>query len=154
MIPMSTYAKLWVDPDGKVVNPSHFSGMISALLYVTASKPAIMFPTHLCVGNQASPKESLITVVKTIFLYLIKTPNLCPQYPKDSCFDLIGYTDSNYVGCTLDRKITLGCYQMLGGRLISCLCKKQTLMDRQTTEAKYVADGRCYAQVLWIQNQL
>lgn len=75
---MSTYAKLWVDPDGKVVNPSHFSGMISALLYVTASKPAIMFPTHLCVGNQASPKESLITVVKTIFLYLIKTPNLCP----------------------------------------------------------------------------
>ncbi|GJZ71882.1 hypothetical protein Tco_0635733, partial [Tanacetum coccineum] len=39
-------------------------------------------------------------------------------------------------------------------RLISCQCKKQTVVANSTIEAEYVAASSCCGQVLWIQNQL
>ncbi|GKE55017.1 putative ribonuclease H-like domain-containing protein, partial [Tanacetum coccineum] len=74
-------------------------------------------------------------------------------YPKDSPFDLVAYTDSDYAGASLDRKSTTGGCQFLGRRLISW-CKKQTVVANSTTEAEYVAASSCCSQVLWIQNQL
>ncbi|GJR91194.1 putative ribonuclease H-like domain-containing protein [Tanacetum coccineum] len=81
-------------------------------------------------------------------------PKLGLWYPKDSPFDLVAYTDSDYVGASLDRKSTTGGCQFLGCRLISWQCKKQTVVTNSTTEAKYVAALSCCGQVLWIQNQL
>ncbi|GKB08567.1 hypothetical protein Tco_0836879 [Tanacetum coccineum] len=75
-------------------------------------------------------------------------------YPKDSPFDLVAYTDSDYAGASLDRKSTTGGCQFLGCRLISWQCKKQTVVANSTTEAEYVAASSCCGQVLWIQNQL
>nr|GEV85367.1 hypothetical protein [Tanacetum cinerariifolium] len=57
----------------------------------------------------------------------------------DSPFELVAYTDSDYVGASLDRKSTTGGCQFLGRRLISWQCKKQTVVATSTTEAKYVA---------------
>nr|GEW58485.1 putative ribonuclease H-like domain-containing protein [Tanacetum cinerariifolium] len=76
------------------------------------------------------------------------------DYPKDSSFELVTYTDSDYVGVSLDRKSTTGGCQFLGSRLISWPCKKQTMVATSTTEAEYVAAASCYGQVLWIQNQM
>ncbi|GKA66840.1 hypothetical protein Tco_0766648 [Tanacetum coccineum] len=72
----------------------------------------------------------------------------------DSPFELVAYTDSDYVGATQDRKSTTGGCQFLGNRLISWQCKKQTMVATSTTEAEYVAAASCCGQVLWIQNQL
>ncbi|GKD87604.1 hypothetical protein Tco_1358758, partial [Tanacetum coccineum] len=68
-------------------------------------------------------------------------------------FDLVAYTDSDYVGASLDRKSTTGGCQFLGCRLISWQCKKQIVVANSITEAEYVAASSCYGQVLWIQNQ-
>nr|GEU87885.1 hypothetical protein [Tanacetum cinerariifolium] len=74
--------------------------------------------------------------------------------PKDSPYDLVAYTDSDYAGASLDKKsITEGC-QFLRCKLISCQCKKQSVVATSSTEAEYVAAASCCAQVLWIQNQL
>ncbi|GJY15739.1 hypothetical protein Tco_0386161 [Tanacetum coccineum] len=75
-------------------------------------------------------------------------------YPKDSPFDLVAYTDSDYAGASLDRKSTTGGCQFLGCRLISWQCKKQTVVANSTIEAEYVAASSCCGQVFWIQNQL
>ncbi|GKC88166.1 hypothetical protein Tco_1148815, partial [Tanacetum coccineum] len=75
-------------------------------------------------------------------------------YPKDSPFDLMAYTDSDYAGASLDRKFIIGGCQFLGCRLISWQCKKQTMVANSTTEAEYIAASNCCGQVLWIQNQL
>ncbi|GJX94006.1 putative reverse transcriptase, RNA-dependent DNA polymerase [Tanacetum coccineum] len=53
------------------------------------------------------------------------------------------YTDSDYVGASLDRKSTTGGCQFLRSRLISCQCKKQTIVANSTTEAEYVAAASC-----------
>nr|GEV62002.1 hypothetical protein [Tanacetum cinerariifolium] len=92
--------------------------------------------------------------VKRILRYLRGRPHLGLWYPKDSPFDLVTYSDSDYAGASLDRKSTTRGCQFLGCRLISWQCKKQTVMATSSTEAKYVAAASSYAQVLWIQNQL
>nr|GEY46761.1 ribonuclease H-like domain, reverse transcriptase, RNA-dependent DNA polymerase [Tanacetum cinerariifolium] len=91
--------------------------------------------------------------VKSIFRYLKGKPHLGLWYPKDSPFNLVAYSDSNYDGVILDGKSTTGGYQFLGCRLISWQCKKHTVAT-SSTEVEYVAAASCCAQVLWIQNQL
>nr|GEW10985.1 putative ribonuclease H-like domain-containing protein [Tanacetum cinerariifolium] len=89
-----------------------------------------------------------------IFRYLKGHPKLGLWYPKESPFDFVAYSDSDYGGATQYRKSTTGGYQFLGRRLISWQCKKQTIMATSTTEAEYVTAASCCGQVLWIQNQL
>nr|GEX40511.1 hypothetical protein [Tanacetum cinerariifolium] len=81
-------------------------------------------------------------------------PHLGLWYPKDLPFNLVAYSDSDYVGASLDRKSTTGGCQFLGYRLISWQCKKQTVFVTSSTEAEYVATASCCAQVLWMKNQL
>nr|GEW63143.1 putative ribonuclease H-like domain-containing protein [Tanacetum cinerariifolium] len=77
--------------------------------------------------------------VKRIFRYLKGKPHLGLWYPKDSPFDLVAYSDSDYAGASLDKKSTTGGCQFLGCRLISWQCKKQTVVATSSTEAEYVA---------------
>ncbi|KAL4573803.1 hypothetical protein LXL04_020621 [Taraxacum kok-saghyz] len=152
--PMSTSNKVSADPIGTSVNPSNYRGMIGSLLYLTASRPDIMFATSMCARYQADPKESHLAALKRIFRYLKGTPALRIWYPHDSPFDLIGYTDADHAGCPIDRKSTSGGCLFLGHRLIRWYSKKQVSVAISSTEAEYIATGRCCAQILWIQNQL
>nr|GEU51398.1 putative ribonuclease H-like domain-containing protein [Tanacetum cinerariifolium] len=117
-------------------------------------KPDIMFAVCACARHQVTPKECHLHAVKRIFRYLKCHPKLGLWYPKESPFDLVAYSDSDYGGATQDRKSTTGGYQFLGRRLISWQCKKQTIMDTSTNEAEYVAAASGCGQVLWIQNQM
>ncbi|GJX94742.1 hypothetical protein Tco_0349328 [Tanacetum coccineum] len=64
----------------------------------------------------------------------------------DSPFDLVAYTDSDYIGASLDRKSTIGGYQFLGCWLISWQCKKQTVVANSITKAEYIAASNCCGQ--------
>nr|GFB83962.1 uncharacterized mitochondrial protein AtMg00810-like [Tanacetum cinerariifolium] len=77
--------------------------------------------------------------VKRIFRYFKGKPHLGLWYPKDSPFNLVAYSDSDYAGASLDRKSTTGGCQFLGSRLISWQCKKQTVVATSSTEVVYVA---------------
>ncbi|GJW47135.1 putative ribonuclease H-like domain-containing protein, partial [Tanacetum coccineum] len=152
--PMETQKPLLKDEDGEEVDVHLYRSMIGSLMYLTSSRPDIMFAVCACARYQVNPKVSHLHAVKRIFRYLKGQPKLGLWYPKDSPFDLVAYTDSDYAGASLDRKSTIGGCQFLGCRLISWQCKKQTMAANSTTEAEYVAASSCYGQVLWIQNQL
>nr|GFC50725.1 putative reverse transcriptase, RNA-dependent DNA polymerase [Tanacetum cinerariifolium] len=128
--------------------------MIGSLMYLAASRPDMMFAVCACARHQVTPKECHLHVVKRIFRYLKGHPKLGLWYPKDSPFDLVAYSDSDYDGASQDRKSTSRGCQFLGRTLISRQCKKQTIVAMSTTEAEYVAAASCCGQVLWIQNQL
>nr|GEV27394.1 hypothetical protein [Tanacetum cinerariifolium] len=70
-------------------------------------------------------------------------------YPKDSPFNLVAYSNSDYTGASLDKKSTTWGCQFLGCRLISWQCKKQTVIATSSTEAEYVAAASCCAQGCW-----
>ncbi|GJX32444.1 putative ribonuclease H-like domain-containing protein [Tanacetum coccineum] len=152
--PMETQKLLLKDEDGEEVDVYLYRSMIGSLMYLTSSRPDIMFVVCACARYQVNPKISHLHAVKRIFRYLKGQPKLGLWYPKDSPFDLVAYTDSDYAGASLDRKSTTGGCQFLGSRLISWQCKKQTVVANSTTEAEYVAASSCCGQVLWIQNQL
>ncbi|KAJ9561429.1 hypothetical protein OSB04_006589 [Centaurea solstitialis] len=151
--PMAPPLKLDKDSNGKPVDVTLYRRMIDSLLYLTASHPDIMYATCLCARYQADLKEPHMKVVKRIFRYLKGTPNLGLWYPRDSGFDLTAFSDSDFAGCKLDRKSTTGGCQLLG-ELVSWTSKKQNSVSTSTAEAEYVAVGSCYAQVLWMRNQL
>nr|GEX18943.1 uncharacterized mitochondrial protein AtMg00810-like [Tanacetum cinerariifolium] len=142
------------DETGKDVDLHHYRSLIGSLMYLTASRPDIMFVVCACARNQVTPKECHLHAVKRIFRYLKGNPKLGIWYPKESPFDLVAYSDSDYGGATQDRKLTTRRCQFLGRSLISWECKKQTIVATSTTEAEYVAAASCCRQVLWIQNQL
>ena len=152
--PMATATKLDPDDPGKSVDITSYRGMIGSLLYLTVSRPDIMFSTYLCARFQANPKESHLIAVKCIFKYLKGTPNLGIWYPKGTGPDLNGYTDSDFAGCKIDWKSTSGSCQFLGRRLVSWYCKKQHSVSTSTAEAEYIVARSCCAQILWIRNQL
>nr|GEX68543.1 putative ribonuclease H-like domain-containing protein [Tanacetum cinerariifolium] len=125
--PIDTDKPLLKDLDGEDVDVHTYRSMIGSLMYLTSSRPDIMF-----AGK----------------------PHLGLWYPKDSHFDLVAYSDSDYAGASLDRKSTTRGCQFLGYRLISWQCKKQTVVATSSTEAEYVAAASGCAQVSWIHNQL
>ncbi|GJY38246.1 putative ribonuclease H-like domain-containing protein [Tanacetum coccineum] len=152
--PMETSKPLLKDAEAEDVDVHLYRSMIGSLMYLTASRPDIMFVVCACARFQVTPKVSHLHAVKRIFRYLKGQPKLGLWYPKDSPFDLEAYTDSDYAGASLDRKSTTGGCQFLRRRLISWQCKKQTIVANSTTEAEYVAAASCCGQVLWIQNQM
>jgi len=66
----------------------------------------------------------------------------------------VGYSDSDFAGCKLDRKSTSGTCHLLGSSLISRHRKKQGCITLSTAEAEYIVAGSCCAQILWIKQQL
>ncbi|GJW48070.1 retrovirus-related pol polyprotein from transposon TNT 1-94 [Tanacetum coccineum] len=114
------------DGPGKDVDLHLYRSMIGSLMYLTASRPDIMFVVCVCARHQVTPKECHLHAVKRIF--------------------------SDYDGDNQDRKSTTGGCQFLGRRLISWQCKKQTIVATSTTEAEYVAAASGCGQVLWIQS--
>nr|GEX37180.1 uncharacterized mitochondrial protein AtMg00810-like [Tanacetum cinerariifolium] len=152
--PMKTQKPLLKDEDEEEVDVHIYRSMIGSLMYLTFSGPDIMFAVCACARYQVNLKVSHIYAVNRIFRYFKCQPKLGLWYPKDSSFDLMAYTDSDYARASLDIKSTTKGYQFLWCRLISWQCKKQTVIANSTTEAEYVAASSCCGQVLWIQNQL
>ncbi|GJT01088.1 putative ribonuclease H-like domain-containing protein [Tanacetum coccineum] len=126
--PMETNKALTKDKDGEDVDVHLYRSMIGSLMYLTSSRPDIMFSVCACLRFQVQPKVSHLNAVKMIFRYLKGRPKLGLWYPKDSPFILEAFLDSDYAGASLDRKSTTG--------------------------AEYIVASQCCGQVLWIQNQL
>ncbi|GJR15190.1 putative ribonuclease H-like domain-containing protein [Tanacetum coccineum] len=116
--PMETQKPLLKDEDGKEVDVHMYRSMIGLLMYLTSSRPDIM--------------------------YLKGQPKLGLWYPKDSPFDLVAYTDSDYVRASLDRKSTIGDCQFLGSKLILRQYKKQAVVKYVNGEVELQAlvDGK------------
>ncbi|XVF14503.1 hypothetical protein REPUB_Repub09cG0066100 [Reevesia pubescens] len=109
--PMSTSTKLDKDEGGKDINSKLFRSMIGSLLYLTASKPDIMFSVCLCAHFQPCPKESHLLAIKRMLRYLKDTPNLRLWYPRGSIIALHAYSNANFGGYKIDRNITFGICQ-------------------------------------------
>ncbi|WVZ88670.1 hypothetical protein U9M48_035162 [Paspalum notatum var. saurae] len=152
--PMATNIKLDPDESGIKVDQTLYRSMIGSLLYLCASRPDIMFSVCLYARFQADPKESHLTAVKRILRYLKHTPSIGLWYPKGVSFELLGYTDSDFAGCRVERKSTSGGCYLLGCSLVSWSSKKQNCVSLSTAEAEYIAAGSSCAQLLYMKQTL
>ncbi|GKC38019.1 retrovirus-related pol polyprotein from transposon TNT 1-94 [Tanacetum coccineum] len=106
--PMSSDTKLTKDEECESVDSTKYRGMIGSLLYLTASRPDIMFSVCLCARFQEAPKTSHLEAVKRIFRYIKGTTHLGLWYPKGTGIETVVYADSDHAGDYVDRKSTSG----------------------------------------------
>nr|GEU36419.1 ribonuclease H-like domain-containing protein [Tanacetum cinerariifolium] len=152
--PIVEQAKLKLDLVGKPVDHTDYRSMIGSLMYVTSSRPDIMFATCMCARYQKNPNEHHVSTVKRIVRYLKGAINLGLWYSKDSGFDLTAYSNADHAGCHLDRKSASGSVQFLGDKLLCWSSKKQNCVYISIAESEYVVVSSFYAQVLWMRTQL
>ncbi|XP_073526294.1 uncharacterized protein [Phyllobates terribilis] len=148
---VSTCTKLDANLNGPKANETLYRGMVGSLMYLTASRPDIVFVVSLYARFQSDPRESHITIIKCILRYLKGTGNICLWYPKNCDFTLVGYTDADYPGYLVDRKSTSGMAQFLGPCLVSWGSRKQNSVVVSTTEVEYITAVSCCAQLLWLK---
>ncbi|GJR36317.1 putative ribonuclease H-like domain-containing protein [Tanacetum coccineum] len=127
--PMEPNKALVKDEEADSVDVHLYRSMIGSLIYLTASRPDIMFAVSTFARFQVTPKMSHLHSVKKIFRYLKGQPKL---------------------GLWKSTTEVINSLQ----ELISWQCKKQTIIANLTTEAEYVAAINYCGQVLWIQNQM
>nr|GEW41358.1 hypothetical protein [Tanacetum cinerariifolium] len=126
--PIDTEKPLLKDSDSEDVDVHIYTLMIGSLMYLTSSRPDIM--------------------------YLKGKPHLGLGYPKDSPFNLVAYYDSDFARASLDGMSTTRVCQFLGCKLISWQCRKQTVVAISSIEAKYVAAASCCAQPVKVKEVL
>ncbi|GJX46911.1 hypothetical protein Tco_0272101, partial [Tanacetum coccineum] len=125
--PMVKENKLDEDLQGTPVNATLYCGMIRSLMYLTSSRPDLIYVVCLCARY---------------------------QYLKDTGMSLTSYADADHTRFQDTRRSTSGSAQFLGDKLVSWFSKKQKITVISSTEAEYIALSRCCAQILWMHSQL
>nr|GEU79119.1 hypothetical protein [Tanacetum cinerariifolium] len=152
--PMMDRLTLDEDPLGIPVDQTRFRRMVGSLMYLTASRPDLVFSVCMCARYQASPTKKHLEALKWVFRYLKGTINWGLWYSKDTAMALMAYADADHAGCQDTRRSTSGSAQFLGDKLVSWSSKKQKSTAISTTEAEYIAMSGCCAQILWMRSQL
>nr|GEW80477.1 integrase, catalytic region, zinc finger, CCHC-type, peptidase aspartic, catalytic [Tanacetum cinerariifolium] len=137
--PMVDRLKLNEDPLGIPVDQTRFRSMASSLMYLTASRPDLVFVVCMYARYQASPTKKHLEALKRVFRYLKGTINWGLWYPKDTAMELTAYADADHTGCQDTRRSTSRSAQFLGDKLVSCSSKKQKSTAISTTDAEYIA---------------
>ncbi|XP_020239388.1 uncharacterized protein LOC109818353 [Cajanus cajan] len=151
---MHSSTTLGLDEESPDDDSMMYQGMVGSLLYLTASRPDIMFNVYVCARFQVTPKEVHLQAVKGILRYLKGTANLGINFYRSHNFSLLGYCKADYAGDKWERKSTSkGCH-FLGRCLVSWTSKRQSTIALSTCEVEYVATRQCLTQLLWIKHQL
>nr|GEV16964.1 hypothetical protein [Tanacetum cinerariifolium] len=111
--PMAERPKLDEVTGGKLIDPIRYRGMVGSLMYLSASRPDIVFAVCMCARYQAKPTDKHLQAIKRIFKYLKGTIHMGFWYLKDSGFTLKAFADADYAGCQDTRRkyiALFGCY--------------------------------------------
>ncbi|XP_050141131.1 uncharacterized mitochondrial protein AtMg00810-like [Malus sylvestris] len=132
-------------------NAAQYRSLVKALQYLTWTRPDFSFAVNLVCQYMHSPRHSHFQAVKRIFRYLKSSLDLGLWFPKSSSsLSIIAFSDADWAGCPLDRKSTGGFCIFLGFSLIRWSAKKQPIVARSSTEAKYQSLANTAAELTWI----
>jgi hypothetical protein len=141
--PVDLKAKLAVDSEPPVQDPSQFQSIVGALQYLTFTRPGIAYVVQQVCLHMHDPRESHLTAMKRIMRYLRGTPDYGLLLLRSRSTDLAIYTDADWASCPDTRRSTSGYAVFLGDNLVSWSAKRQTVVSRSSVEAEYraVANG-------------
>eukprot|EP00253_Pinus_taeda_P033157 PITA_33157 len=146
--------KLNKEDSSKDFDPSLYKSIVGSLMYLTATRPDIMFVVSLISRFMERPKEAHWQVAKRILRYVKGTKMLGILYTVSECSDLVGYTDSDWARSIDDRKSTYGYVFHMGSGAITWASKKQSIVALSTAEAEYVTATAAACQAVWMRRML
>ncbi|KAL8103750.1 hypothetical protein AgCh_028088 [Apium graveolens] len=142
-----------VDGTSKV-DCSHYRSLVGSLLYVTTTRPDIMFAATLLLRFMQNPSQTHFGTTKRILRYLQGTLDYGFFYKSGENLNLIAYSDSDWAGSIDDMKSTSGYAILLGTNICSWLSNKQKVVAQSSAEAEYVAAAKATAQAIWLRRIL
>lgn len=152
--PIVPGTKLLKDEEGEKVDSKMFKQVVGSLMYLTTTRPDIMYGVSLISRFMSNPTEVHWSAAKRILRYIQGTTELGILYKNEEMVDLIAFTDSDFAGDLNDRKSTSGYVFMLGKGAVSWSSKKQPVVALSTTEAEYIAAASCACQSIWLRKLL
>ena len=152
--PIVPGTRLSKDEKGTKIDSTMFKQVVGSLMYLTATRPDIMFGVSLISRYMSSPTEEHWCATKRILRYINGTIEMGILYKGESITELVAYTDSDFAGDLNDRKSTSGFVFLLAGGAVSWASKKQPVVTLSTTEAEYIAAASCACQYIWLMRLL
>ncbi|XP_059635262.1 secreted RxLR effector protein 161-like [Cornus florida] len=152
--PLCPNTKLSLDCTSKAVPSTLYRSIIGSLLYLTASRPDIMYSVGLVARFQSNPKMSHLQVTKRILRYVKGTISYGLRYIFSPTMSIAAFSDADWGGSLPDRKSTSGCCYILGSNVVSWVSKKQETVFLSTSKAEYIATSQASSQLLWMQSTL
>ena len=149
--PIVTGLKLSKNDEGHNVDPKLYKRLVGSLMYLTATRPDIMYSVSLISRFMESPKDTHWNAGKRILRYVNGTRNFGILYSCSNEFKLIGYTDSDFAGSIDDRRSTSGYAFHFGTGVVSWASKKQSIVTLSSAEAEYVAATGAACQAVWMR---
>eukprot|EP00253_Pinus_taeda_P018932 PITA_18932 len=146
--------KLSREDSSKDFDPSLYKSIVGSLMYLTATRPDIMYAVSLISRFMERPKEAHWQAVKRILRYVKGTKMFGILYNVSEHSHLVGYTDSDWAGSVDDRKSTSGYVFHMGSGAISWDSKTQSIVALSTAEAEYVAAIAAACQAVWMRRML
>ena len=101
-----------------------------------------------------SPTMVHLQVVKRILWYLKGSVGRGLLMQNNGHTHILGYTDADWAGNSLDRKSTTGFCIFVGGNLVSWKSKKQSVIARSSAEAEYRAMATTACELIWLKGLL
>ena len=140
--------KLVKDEGGVKVDKTYYKQIVGSLMYLTTTRPAMMFVVSLISRYMENPTELHLQAAKRVLRYLKGTTGFGIFYKKGGDDKLVAYTDSDYVGDLEERKSTLGYVFLLSSGAVSWSSRKQPVVSLSTTKAEFIAAASCACQAI------
>jgi hypothetical protein len=116
------------DVNGVAVDDTYFKQIVGSLMYLTATRPDIMFSVSLISRYMSKPTELHLQAAKRILRYLKGTVSYGIFYKKGEEEELLAFTDSDYAGDEEDSKSTSGYVFLLSSGAVSWMSKSNQLL--------------------------
>lgn len=152
--PIVPGVKIMKDEGGVEVDSTLYKRIVGSLMYLTATRPDMMYVISLISRFMERPTELHLNAAKRVLRYLKGTVSFGLFYRKGGKEELIGYTDSDYAGDQDDRKSTSGYVFMLSSGAVSWSSKKQPVVTLSTTQAEFIAAASSACQAVWLRRIL
>ncbi|XP_057720090.1 secreted RxLR effector protein 161-like [Arachis stenosperma] len=128
------------DLERTAMHDKPYASALGSLMYAqVCTRPDISFIVGVLGRYLSNLGTDHWIAVKRVMRYLKRTKDYMLTYRRSENLEIIGYSDSDFVGCQDSRRSTLGCNFILAGGAIAWKSNKQTLVASSTMEAEYVA---------------
>ncbi|KAG6489510.1 hypothetical protein ZIOFF_050781 [Zingiber officinale] len=152
--PLIMGEKLKKEDGGKAADVTHYRSLIGNLLYLTATRPDLMYAASMLSRFMQSPSHFHLGAAKRVLRYVQGTTDLGLSFQKNHTLNLVGYCGSDLGGSLDDMKSTSGYCFSFGSAMISWLSKKQQSVAQSSAEAEYVSASLATSQTIWLQRIL